>query len=575
MNGLITSGVSRLSCFFLLVVCLTCAAIENSVAQEIKYEDRMGSNKDFDMCEDFRFKRITKLVTDGSITQEQGYNIWKRIQSDKEAVSNVLNKSVAAGELTKDQVARLLPLLDMKVIFVEGKHGWFGTPKKLEKGAFKPGEVSAEHRNAVYQRLIAANAKGDMYDYDVASIMNQLYAGFDEGNASVEEVAIYRGALNPRIAQSGSQTRVLQMARMQRQQTRSKGYGVGEIKIAEPADWIKNLEKPIYSGPQPGEKLPALSVANLRGDQTGQEIDPIAMADGKLHLMFFVSKSRTFGRFLGQLRNQLQAIEEKSKQPWAMSVIVCSDDANEVEKSFTVLNQRYPKNLIVGLCKDGAAGPPAYGLDKNLTATVIVVKDGKVVHNLPYAGDAFYTQPHILGAVASAMEVDHQTLRNYIGGKPGDAVTQANRRRMQNNSGTSNNTPEKGFRKKLVPLVADEKITRTEASELLRASADKATLRKKIEDLLKAGKLTRADAKELLTPSQTDETQPLKMDSVRCPVMPSRVVKSDLSVTFQGAKVFFCCKNCQAKFKADPQKYEEAAKQQIAATGQRSLTRKR
>ena len=47
-------------------------------SQEIKYEDRIGSNKDFDMCEDFRFKQITKLVNEGKITQQQGYNIWKR-----------------------------------------------------------------------------------------------------------------------------------------------------------------------------------------------------------------------------------------------------------------------------------------------------------------------------------------------------------------------------------------------------------------------------------------------------------------------------------------------------------------
>ena len=33
------------------------------------------------------------------------------------------------------------------------------------------------------------------------------------------------------------------------------GYRSGEIKIANPADWIKNLDKPIFSGPQPGEKF--------------------------------------------------------------------------------------------------------------------------------------------------------------------------------------------------------------------------------------------------------------------------------------------------------------------------------
>ena len=86
-----------------------------------------------------------------------------------------------------------------------------------------------------------------------------------------------------------------------------------------------------------------------------------------------------------------------------MSVIVCNDDANGVEKNFAVLDERYPKNLVVGLSKDGSAGPPAYGLDRNLTATVLVARKGKVVHNLPYVGNAFYTQPHILGAIAKAM----------------------------------------------------------------------------------------------------------------------------------------------------------------------------
>ena len=446
----------------------------SSFAQEIKYEDRVGSNKDFDMCEDFRFKRITKLVKDGKISQQQGYNIWKRIQSDKEAVTKVLGEAVAANELTQDQADRLLPLIDTEMTYFDSRHGRFGQPKELKDGQFKAGEVTAKNRDAVYERLIAANGRGEMYDYDVASIMEQLYAGFDSEAAVVGGVAKYRGALNPRIAQSGSQARVAQNVQMQRGVGNNRnGYGATEIKIADPAEWNKNLEKPIYSGPQPGEKVPSLTAINLRGDQAGQEFDPVDLAGDKLHLMFFVSESRTFGRFLGQLRQQLRAIEENSKQPWAMSVIVCTDDANKAEKGFAVLDQRYPQNLVVGLSKDGSAGPPAYGLDKNLTATVIVAKNGKVAHNLPYAGDAFYTQPHILGAIAKAMEVDHDTLRKYIAETPGDAASAANYGRgMQGNREKSNATPKKGFRKKLAPLVLSEKITRAEAGKLFQLSGD-------------------------------------------------------------------------------------------------------
>ena len=513
MSNQLTQTVSLRLCVTLFVVFFFAAVLANSsFAQEIKYEDRIGSNKDFDMCEDFRFKRITKLAKDGKISQQQGYNIWKRLQSDKEAVKKTLGKAVAASELTQVQADRLLPLVNMEMTYFDSRHGRFGQPKDLTEGQFKADEVSAKNREAVYQRLIAANKRGEMYDYDVASIMKQLYAGFDSETASVEEVAKYRGALNPRIAQSGSQARVLQSARMQRAQpgrgsNNRNSYGSTELKIADPADWIKNLEKPIYSGPQPGEKVPSLTASNLRGDQAGQEFDPVNLAGDKLHLMFFVSKSRTFGRFLGQLRQQLQAIEENSKQPWAMSVIVCNDDANEVGKSFTVLDQRYPKNLVVGLSKDGSAGPPAYGLDKNLTATVIVVKDGKVASNLPYAGNAFYTQPHILGAIAKAMEVDHDTLRKYISDTPGDAATQAYGRGMQRNREKRQGAENNAFREELSQWVQSGTITREEAGRLFQLSGDATTLRTKVGELVKAEKITREAAVKLLDAAQADGGQ--------------------------------------------------------------------
>ncbi len=485
-----------------------------SRAQEIRPEDRIGSNKGFDMCEDFRFKRITKLVSEGNITKQQGYNIWKRIRSDKEALKRILSEAVAAQEVSQVQADRLLPLVDLEMTYFDTQHGRFGRPKELEQGQFKSGEVTAENRASIYKRLIAANESGSIYDYDVASIMKQLYAGFDEQTASIEDIAAYRGAMNPRIAQSGSQARILQSAKMQRDQQagnrQSKGsYGKGQLKIANPSEWIKDLEEPIYSGPQPGEKVLPLTVLNLRGTKAGQEFDPIKLAGDKLHLMFFVSESRTFGRFLGQLRNQLQSIEANSKQPWAMSVIVSTDDVNEAEKSFAVLDPRYPKNLLVGVSKDGAAGPPAYGLDKNLTATVIVAKNGIVLHNLPYVGNAFYTQPHILGAIADAMKIDHDTLRKYIGEQPGDAAGAAAMRGVQRQGQGS--AP--SFREQLTPLVVNQKLSRGEAKQLLSSLNDTGELKALLTEFVQEDKLTRNEAIKLFgsrDPEDTNKREPRK-----------------------------------------------------------------
>ena len=488
-------------CTALSIIFITLGIWSSSaVAQEIKYEDRIGSNKGFDMCEDFRFKRITKLVNDETVSKLQGYNIWKRIQSDKSAVKRVLSEAVAARELSQAQADRLLPLVDLKMNYFDSQHGRFGQPKELTQAPFKQGEVSAKHRSSIYKRLIEANENGLMYDFDVTSIMKQLYAGFDQQAASIEEVATYRGAMNPRIAQSGSQARVLQSAQMQRVQQAGKrkrdaGYGNSQLKIADPSDWIKDLEEPVYSGPQPGEKVLPLTVLNLRGSEAGQKINPIELAGDKLHLMIFVNESRTFGRFLGQLRHQLQAIEENSQQPWAMSLIISTDDVNKAEKNFAVLDQRYPKNLLVGLSKDGAAGPPTYGLDKNITATVIVVKKGIVLHNLPYVGNAFYTQPHILGAIADAMSIDHDALRTFINREPGDAAAAASTREVQRQTEVSASN----FRGQLADFVAKQKISRGEAKQLFQLASNKAQLQAKLDELVKTDNITRDEAKQLLS----------------------------------------------------------------------------
>lgn len=413
-----------------LMVCLFIATLAlNASGQQIKYEDRVGSNRDFDICEDFRFKRITRLVSEGKLSEQQGYKIWKREQSNKAAVTQVLGEAIEAKELTQDQVDRLLPLLDLPMRYADSRHGRFGQPKDLVKGHFRSGEVSAENRAAIYKRLSASNERGEIYDYDVASIMKQLYSGFDESKATIEEIAVYRGALNPRIAQSGSEARVLQMARSQRSQATGNRYEATTLKITKPSEWTKSLETQIFSGPQPGEKALPLTATSIRGEDAGTEFDPTVLAGEGLHMMLFVRESRTFGRFLGHLHRQLIAIEESSGQRWTMSILVCTDDANEAQKSFAILDERYPKSLSVGLCEGGAAGPPAYGIDKNLTATVIVVRDGIVTHNFAHSGNEFYAQPHFLGAIAEAMKIDHDQLRQFINDTPGDAAAAAMRRR--------------------------------------------------------------------------------------------------------------------------------------------------
>ena len=167
----------------------------------------------------------------------------------------------------------------------------------------------------------------------------------------------------------------------------------------------------IFSGPQPREKLPDLIAVGVHGELVGKEFNPIAEAGNDLHLFIVAVKGRTFGRLMPPLITRLQAIEKASGKKWHMSFIVNTDNPNEDAE----LNPfgRYPW-VRYGVAKGGALGPLKYGIDRNVTATVILAKNGKVVHNLVYPQDLFYTTPHILGAIARAVEVDRDTLRKHI-----------------------------------------------------------------------------------------------------------------------------------------------------------------
>lgn len=45
------------------------------------------------------------------------------------------------------------------------------------------------------------------------------------------------------------------------------------------------------------------------------------------------------------------------------------------------------------------------------------------------------------------------------------------------------------------------------------------------------------------------------VEQTTCPVMDGNPINKDLFVEYEGKKVYFCCKGCEEKFMADPEKY--------------------
>ena len=71
-----------------------------------------------------------------------------------------------------------------------------------------------------------------------------------------------------------------------------------------------------------------------------------------------------------------------------------------------------------------------------------------------------------------------------------------------------------------------------------------------------------------------ESSKEIQLNDAQCPVMTSRAADKELSTEYNGGTIFFCCKNCLAKFNADPAKYATAAKQQLVVTGQRKAKKK-
>ena len=492
----------------LLPIALVLAGIApTATAQKLDPNERIGSK--VDMCEELRFERISGLLEAGKLTEKQAYERWQRISSDKVAVQTLLAKAVKAGELTSTQADKLMPLLDMEFVAkpLAGRPhiGKFGVNKTLPDGTFQDNPVSQENCVKVFQRLVAANKRGEIYDYDSSSIMQALLTGWDWRKHTAEEEYTYKRMITPRWQQAEeggfmSKDRVMVGFERKRDKEGAKdrgGYGKGPLKIEDPAAWTKALGKPIFSGPQPGEKLPPFQAIGLAGALEGQDFDAAALAGDELHMLIFAKEARTFGRFISNLAQQLNTIESNSKRKWEMSFIVVNDDPNDVEQKFEWVKRSLPGFVRAGLSKDGSDGPPAYGLDRTLTATVIVAKGGKVVYNLPYISDAFYTQPHILGAIAGAMDVDHATLQKYLADTAGDQASAAARgQRSRNGAKRSRRQPQSEAKKTAI--------------------------------------------------------------NTKCPVTGKAVTADSPTTEYRGRTVALCCKKCKSKFEADPDKYAPA-----------------
>ena len=194
----------------------------------------------------------------------------------------------------------------------------------------------------------------------------------------------------------------------------TKKYYGAKIDVKDPAAFDKADEKVVYSGPQPGEPLPAFKVTGLRGKYKGEEYDPVAAADGKPLVLIFQDNSVVGQKGLLLCGEVLATIAKKFPQGLHVSTTFLVDDPTPSKIFEYDFMHEIDDVIEMSVSHDRRDGPGAYGLNRNIAMTIVVAREGKVLHSFALKQPMLYPDPYVMGAIAEAIGVDRPTLAGWF-----------------------------------------------------------------------------------------------------------------------------------------------------------------
>jgi hypothetical protein len=164
--------------------------------------------------------------------------------------------------------------------------------------------------------------------------------------------------------------------------------------------------KQVFSGPQPGEKLPPLKGRIVIGDNAGKEVDILSDAKGKPTLLVFMNK---WNEEVAELMRVITFYAEQQRQaPLAAAVVWLTSDPIDLAAKLEYARPHMPRNTPVGISLEGPEGPGAYGLNRHVQMTILVADRNVVTSNFALV------QPSVNGDAAAVLAA----LVKVIGGKP-------------------------------------------------------------------------------------------------------------------------------------------------------------
>jgi len=228
---------------------------------------------------------------------------------------------------------------------------------------------------------------------------NEIVKRFDkdkDGTLSAEEAAIARSTL----------------AREKKTQPQGREYKLA-FTVKNPKEFKLDGGKEVFSGPQTGETLPKLKVSAVSGDDAGKTFNALGDHAGA-QLIILAGPSRTSIRGIIGILRLVATVNDNSEAKIKPILVYLGDDKNQLAENANRYVQYMNGDPTIGISNDGRDGPGAYGLNRNVTMTIIVARDGKVVYNFPFPEGMLTPDPHVLGAISEVIETKPEEMREWL-----------------------------------------------------------------------------------------------------------------------------------------------------------------
>lgn len=155
-------------------------------------------------------------------------------------------------------------------------------------------------------------------------------------------------------------------------------------------------DDPVFSGPQVGEKLPPFKVRGVFDDDAGKELDFVKQAGDKPIVLIFVHDVNR--QSISMTRILSGYTLTRAKDGLTTGVVWLDDDATEAENTLKRIRHALTPRVPTGISVDGREGPGSYGLNRNVTLTILVGQAGQVTANFAL------TQPSIQADLPKILE---------------------------------------------------------------------------------------------------------------------------------------------------------------------------